>query len=429
MPGGYTGIVRAAANGLLEKAGVKSVADLARRSDVRQALTWLGIQRRWIDQKHLELCRIPAPTFQEDARAGWMAEEFRALGYNVTVDRAGNVIAGRELKPAGPVVCISAHLDTVLAPARPDEIRVDERGRFVGPGVADNGSGLAALLAVAAAAGSNDAFGEAAERVVFVANVGEEGEGNLSGMRYLCRPSGWGRRIGWYVVLDGPSTDHVTAQAVASRRFEVAITGPGGHSWSDFGIGNPVHALSRAITLFTEQQTERLRANSNGLRLSFNFGVIEGGSSVNAIPSLARAKLDLRSEQPEAMSEMAEALRAAVERALQIENARTDSAKLAARVREIGARPGGKLADGAPILEYLRAVDGFLGIRSRPDSASTDANIPLSLGRQAISIGAGGQGGGAHTRDEWYDPSGREIGLKRIYLLALLLARAAGAGL
>ncbi len=420
--------MRAEANGLLGKAGVKSVAELAQQPEVRQALTWLSVRRRWIDEKHLELCRIPAPTFQEDARAGWMAEEFRAIGYDVSVDRAGNVIAGLRLKGSGPVVCISAHLDTVLSPARPEEVRVDERGRFVGPGVADNGSGLAALVGVAAALSRNGVGGDGAEKIIFVANVGEEGEGNLSGMRYLCRPSGWGRRIGWYVVVDGPSTDHVTARAVASRRFEIAISGPGGHSWSDFGIGNPVHALSRAITLFTEDQTERLQASRNGSRLSFNFGFIEGGASVNAIPALARAKVDLRSEQPEEMAALAEALRGAVEKALHIENIRAEGAKLSARVREIGYRPGGRLPEDAPILEYLRAVDGFLGIRSRPDSASTDANIPLSLGRQAISIGAGGQGGGAHTREEWYDPAGREIGLKRIYLLALLLARAAGAG-
>jgi len=230
------------------------------------------------------------------------------------------------------------------------------------------------------------------------------------------------------VVLDGPSTDHVTARAIASRRFEVAILGPGGHSWSDFGIGNPVHALSRAITLFTEQQTERLRAGRNGSRLSFNFGVIEGGASVNAIPALARAKVDLRTERSEEMEEMADLLRSTVEKALSIENSRAEGPRLSARVREIGSRPGGRLPDGAPILNYLRAVDAFLGIRSRQDSASTDANIPLSLGRQAISIGAGGQGGGAHTPEEWYDPAGREIGLKRIYLLALLLARAAGSG-
>ncbi len=420
--------MRAATNDLLEKAGVKSLADLAGRPEVRQALTWLSTQRRWIDQKHLELCRIPAPTFQEDARAGWMAEEFRSIGYDVSVDRAGNVIAGRNLKGSGPVTCISAHLDTVLSPSRAEEIRVDEHGRFVGPGVADNGSGLAALLAVAAAVSRNEAFGDGAGKIIFVANVGEEGEGNLSGMRYLCRPSGWGKRIGWYVVLDGPSTDHVTARAIASRRFEVAISGPGGHSWSDFGIGNPVHALSRAITLFTEQQTERLRAGRNGSRLSFNFGVIEGGASVNAIPALARAKVDLRTERSEEMEEMADLLRSTVEKALSIENSRAEGPRLSARVREIGSRPGGRLPDGAPILNYLRAVDAFLGIRSRQDSASTDANIPLSLGRQAISIGAGGQGGGAHTPEEWYDPAGREIGLKRIYLLALLLARAAGSG-
>jgi di/tripeptidase len=195
------------------------------------------------------------------------------------------------------------------------------------------------------------------------------------------------------------------------------FTGPGGHSWSDYGIGNPVHALSRAIAQFSE-------ARLNGPpKSSINVGIIEGGSSVNSIPAQARAKVDIRSESNEKMDELVDALTSAIERALEIENQRATGGKVAVKIREIGSRPAAKLAEQSPILSYLRAVDSHLGIRSHLDCASTDANIPMSLGIPAISIGAGGQGGGAHTVQEWFKPEGRDLGLKRILLTLCLLLR------
>jgi di/tripeptidase len=218
-------------------------------------------------------------------------------------------------------------------------------------------------------------------------------------------------------VLDGASTDHITNRALGSRRFEVMFTGPGGHSWSDYGVGNPVHALSRAISQFSD-------ARLNGPpKSSFNVGFIEGGASVNAIPPLARAKVDIRSESNEKMDELVDWLTTAIERALEIENQRATGGKVAVKIREIGSRPAANLAEHSPILSYLRAVDSHLGIRSHLDCASTDANIPMSLGIPAISIGAGGQGGGAHTTQEWFKPEGRDLGLKRILLTLCLLLR------
>ncbi len=291
---------------------------------------------------------------------------------------------------------------------------------FHGPGVSDNGAGLSALLAVAAAVRS--CMPRPDLPLVLVANIGEEGEGNLSGMRYLCRQSPLASRIRSFLVLDGPSVDHITWQALASRRFDVTITGPGGHSWSDYGIGNPVHALSRAITLFAD------KGQNGGAspRSSFNFGVVEGGSSINSIPSLARAKVDIRSESSTRMNELASFLTACVEKAIEVENERSSGGKVAAKIKEIGSRPGGQLTEDSHILAVMRAVDQHLGIRSRLDCASTDANIPLSLGLPAVSIGAGGQGGGAHTPGEWFHPDGREFGLRRILLAIHLLVREIG---
>jgi tripeptide aminopeptidase len=398
----------------------QSVSDLARTPGVRACLEWFRKERAWINEQHLKMCRIPAPTFLEQKRAEWMAERFRTLGWEAKLDRAGNVVATLPGRREGPAVAVTAHLDTVLAPRVPEDIRIGDEGRMLGPGVSDNGAGLAALLALAGAWTAAPPLDDPPLSPVLIANVGEEGEGNLCGIRYLCRPAASGR-FKAFLVLDGPSTDHITCQALASRRFEVTFTAPGGHSWSDHGAANPVHALSRAITHFTAE------APTGDPRCSFNFGLIAGGTSINAIPSEARAKVDLRSESSARMEELAALLAASVERALEEENrraevqARAPGGRASARLKEIGSRPGGALPEGASILEYLLAVDAHLGIRSSLDCSSTDANIPLSLGLQAVSIGAGGQGGGAHTPVEWFQPEGRELGLRRVLLALCLL--------
>jgi tripeptide aminopeptidase len=394
-------------------------ADLADSPPLRDALPWFVRNKQWISEQHLQLCRIPASTFFEQRRAEWMLGQFRALGCGARIDRGGNVIAHPRENRTGPYVALTAHLDTVLAPRKDEEVYVAPDGRLHGPGVADNGAGLAALLAIARVVTSFPDLADEFRNLVFIANVGEEGEGNLSGMRYLCRQSNTGGRIQAFVILDGPNIDHITSQALASRRFDVTISGPGGHSWSDYGFANPVHALARVITSFTEQ---RLPVNGSP-RSSYNFGIIEGGSSINSIPTYARTKVDIRSESPARLDEIAALLTATVERALETENERATGAKVTAKVKEIGSRPGGKLPADAYILQAVRAVDTHFAIRSHLDCASTDANIPLSMGLPAISIGAGGHGGGAHTPSEWFSPDGRELGLRRILLTLSLLLR------
>jgi tripeptide aminopeptidase len=390
---------------------VASIAELAQSSGVRECLQWVVREKQWINEQHLQVCRVAAPTFLEGKRADWMITQFRALGYDARIDRAGNVVAQFEANARGPFIALTAHLDTVLAPRTPEDIKVQPDGTLKGPGVSDNGAGLAALLAIARALKSNSRM-DNANSILFVANVGEEGEGNLSGMRYLCRQSSLASKIRAFIVLDGPTTDHITCQALASRRFEITFSGPGGHSWSDFGIGNPVHALSRAVSLFVDDPLARAATP----RSSFNFGTIEGGSSINSIPTEARSKVDIRSENAARIDEMVELLTNCIDRSLQAENDRASGGRVSARFKEVGSRPGGRLPDGASILRAIRAVDAHLGLKSHLDCASTDANIPLSLGLPAISIGAGGQGGGAHTPNEWFHPDGRETGLKRILL-------------
>jgi tripeptide aminopeptidase len=392
------------------------VTEIAQWPVSRECIQWFARERQWINEQHLQLCRIPAPTFLEGKRAEWMIQQFRSCGCEARLDRGGNVIASFDSSSRAQYVALTAHLDTVLAPRVPEDIRIEPDGTMRGPGVSDNGAGLAALLALAKVLKTVNKP-ELTGPLLFVANVGEEGEGNLNGMRYLCRQSSLASKIRAYVVLDGPTLDHVTSQALASRRFDITYTGAGGHSWSDFGVANPIHALARAVSLFIEGAP----AMSGPPRVSYNFGTIEGGSSINSIATRARAKVDIRSESPARIDALVNLLTESVDRSLQAENENATGARLAAKLKEIGSRPGGALPAGAAILRYIKAVDAHLGLRSYLDCASTDANIPLSMGLPAISIGAGGQGGGAHTPAEWFHPDGREVGLKRILLTLFLL--------
>lgn len=228
------------------------VGEVSESRGVRECLQWFTREKKWINETHLQLCRVPAPTFLEQQRAEWVRAQFREFGCEASIDRAGNVTATLRPGLQGPWVALTAHLDTVLAPRNKDEIAVEPDGRFRGPGVADNGAGLAALLAAARALKTCPVIEGLRSDLLFVANVGEEGEGNLSGMRYLCQQGPLAGSFSAFLVLDGANTDHVTARALGSRRYEVAFTGPGGHSWSDYGAGNPVHALSRAVSLFCD---------------------------------------------------------------------------------------------------------------------------------------------------------------------------------
>jgi acetylornithine deacetylase/succinyl-diaminopimelate desuccinylase-like protein len=407
----------------------RRIAALAAQPSIGEAFSWFSRERAWITEQQLQLCRIAAPTFFEQRRAEWLRGALTNLGWHTRLDRAGNVLAQFSSRPPG--IAVSAHLDTVFAPSRPEDIAVSGDGRLTGPGVADNGVGLAALIALARCLADVVQLQALAESILLAANVGEEGEGNLSGMRYLCRHAATIRNgqtdaatsnINTFVVLDGPSTDHVTAEALASRRFEIGITGPGGHSWNDRGVPNPAHAISFMVASFLDAAERRYHGEKR--KHSYNFGILESGSSVNSIPTEARAKLDLRSEDPGMLDDLAKLLGPALEAALERGNRHSGPARLSGKIRELGSRPGGKLDDSSALLSTILAVDAYLGIRSRVDCASTDANIPLSLGLAAISVGAGGQGGGAHTPNEWYQPDGREIGLRRILLLLAGMANA-----
>ncbi len=398
------------------------IARMASLPAVRSAMEWFRDEEAEFARWQMDLARIPAPPFGEEARAEWAAEKFHALGlHEVHKDSAGNVFGVRrgELDWG---ISISAHLDTVFPPNTPLNIRQQNRTLY-GPGISDNAAGVTALLALAAAF-ENFSLPHAAS-LMFIGNVGEEGEGDLRGMRHIFSETKWKDFIRASLVLDGAGSDTIVAEALGSRRFEVAVRGPGGHSWSDFGAPNPIVVLARAIHLFSQTRV------SSSPKTTFNIGVIRGGTSVNSIPDSASMRVDMRSSSGVEIQRLEMELRRAVEQAIAETEAFAGARKSPERdsgltweIVSIGNRPGGELDPGARILQIARAVDAHLGNTSRIQRASTDANIPISMGREAIAIGAGGSGGGAHTLHEWFDTGGREIGLGRILLIVLALAGA-----
>jgi len=397
----------------------EQVARLANARGVRSAFERFRSQEPQFALWQMEATRIAAPPFAEGARGAWLADRFRDLGLvDVHADEVGNVFGVRPAR-GDRFVALSAHIDTVFPAATPLNIR-QQASRLYGPGVSDNGAGIAAILAVASVMASVRI--EHALPIVFIGNVGEEGEGDLRGMRHVFRTPRWRDTIACSVIVDGAGSDTIVAEALGSRRFEVIVRGPGGHSWSDFGAPNPIMALARAIEVFSQTPVPA------SPKTTFNVGVFRGGTSVNSIPESASIRVDLRSTSMAEIDRMERALRTALERAIAEENriaAQRGGPRpqvVQSEVIEIGNRPAGELAKDARLLQVIRAVDSHLGNTAQVQRASTDANIPLSLGREAIAIGGGGSGGGAHTLQEWFDCNGRDLGLRRILLTMLAMA-------
>jgi acetylornithine deacetylase/succinyl-diaminopimelate desuccinylase-like protein len=398
---------------LSSRATDDSIEKLAEMPDCARGLDWITKNVPWVTDQQVRLTEIPAPEFNEARRGEFLKTLFEATGLQVRIDKTGNVIAERPGTDTKSVILLVAHLDTVF-PASTDVRVKRDANRLNAPGIADNGAGLAALAGLARALSESRI--RTKKTIVLAGDVGEEGEGNLRGIRALVES--YGSRLAAVIAIDGASIEHITTQGIASQRVEITITGAGGHSWSDFGAPNPITALARAIVKFSSVNVP------DNPRSSFNFGVIEGGTSVNSIPASASVKVDLRSEQEAQVKIMEAALRDAVDAGIKEEMsaARVNNDPLKVSVRSLGSRPAGKLPDDSPLLDTFRSVDAFLGNRSRLERSSTDANIPLSLGIPAVSVGGGGKGGGSHTLTEWYDATGRETGLKRLFLITVALA-------
>ena len=407
-----------------------TVTTLAAQRPVHAAFAWMHNNPRVIMDWQAKLAAIPGPPFGEAARGAWIAERFIETGLkHVHTDAIGNVIGvlpatHLPAESSGPVVVVSAHLDTVFPAETPLNPKLSENNgtfRLEAPGACDNGAGVAGLLALTHAL--VQAQVELPVPLVMLANVGEEGEGDLRGVRHFYHSSSFAGRVAAHVVLDGAGADSAVTQALGSLRFQVTINGPGGHSFTDAGTPNPIAALASALAVVGNTQLP------DEPRTTLNLGTIHGGTSVNSIPESATASIDFRSTSSDELMRLEVALHRAVEDAVDRANAIAKASAqnrsrgpLTYTIKKIGDRPAALLPADSPILEALRSVDRHLGLRTDPRLGSTDANIPIARGIPALSMGAGGDGGGAHTLGEWYSDKNRELGLRRVLLLILAIA-------
>jgi acetylornithine deacetylase/succinyl-diaminopimelate desuccinylase-like protein len=365
----------------------------------------LRIAMDTIDRQHdrlvadiIALTEIPAPPFKEDARGAAFLKMLRAHNLtDVERDAEGNVMGVRRGTGGGPLIAVAAHLDTVFPEGT--VVRVTREGtRLAAPGVGDNTRSLAVLLAIIRA--MDAARIQTASDILFIGNVGEEGPGDLRGMKYLFQRGPYTDRIGMFIAMDGAGGgDDITHGAVGSRRFRVTFTGPGGHSYGAFGLVNPAFAMGNAMRKFGGIQVP------SSPKTTYSVGVVGGGTSVNSIPFESWMEVDMRSESAAELQKVEAQFRAAMQQAVDEENQARSTAqgRIAVDLKLIGDRPSGQTPRDSAIVETAAAVVRAMGRTPRFSVSSTDANLPISLGIPAITIDSGGRGGRAHALDEWID--------------------------
>jgi tripeptide aminopeptidase len=391
----------------------ETVAEILRDARIARAFDFIESSHARFTSELIRICEIPAPPFRERERGHYIAARFAELGLTDThTDSAGNVIGFYRGEGEEPLLALSAHMDTVF----PEGTDVGVRrvgSRLCAPGIADDAAGLAALIGLVQTL--NSAEIRLRGSIAFVATVGEEGEGDLRGARHLFSEGRLAGRVSAFVSFDGTTVEFITHQALGSRRYRVTFKGPGGHSWGDFGVVNPVHALGRVVARLADYRAPQ------DPRTTYNIGRVEGGESVNVIPRSASMDVDLRSVSDLELSRLEEFLFAAVDRATRDENAARGASgnKLQAELTMIGNRPSGETTRENPLVRLAIEASRAMGVTPVLNRASTDSNIPISIGVPAITIGAGGVSGDSHRLSEWYDPFGRDVGYKRALLLAV----------
>jgi len=383
---------------------------------VKRAFDFIDSSSERFNAEHIRICEVPAPPFKEHERARYFAARFTELRLSdVHIDSEGNAIGFYPGASDTPLIVLLAHLDTVFPESTDVRVRI-EGMRMYAPGIADNCAGLAALIALIQSLNA----GQIRTRgtIAFVATVGEEGEGNLRGVRHLFTEGKLEGRVSSFVSLDGPGLDFITHQALGSRRYRIRLEGPGGHSWADFGVVNPLHAIGRIAARLAEYKAPVEP------RTTYNIGRITGGESVNVIPERAEMDIDLRSASEDELQRLDDFLLNAINHAVREENAlrAASGESLKVDVKLIGNRPSGETSIRSNVVIAAREASRTFGVEPILNRASTDANIPISLRIPAITIGAGGLFGDSHRLSEWYDSTGRENGYKRALMIALVLA-------
>ena len=366
-----------------------------------------------IIENQITLCEIPAPPFGEAARAQALFAHFERLGLrNVRIDEEGNVLSERPGNAARPHLVLSAHLDTVFPPGT--DVQVSRSGTLLeGPGISDDCRGLAVLLGIAEALDSAGVMTHGP--ITFVGTVGEEGLGDLRGVKHLFSTE-LRNRIDRFVTIDG-SGYRFSHVAVGSHRYRVTFKGPGGHSHASFGIPNPIHAVGRAIARIAELEIP------DEPRTTFNVGRVGGGISINSIADEAWMEVDLRSSDSQILESLDQQFRQAVTEALADERARWENDGLTVLTTRVGDRPAGRILPESPIVRAVISVTRALDLPFIVEEGSSDANVAISLGIPALWVGAGGRGTGVHSLSETFDTTDSWKGTQRALLLAVALTQ------
>ena len=380
---------------------------------MKAALEWIKAAEPQTLEEQVGVCEVEAPPFKEAKRGQLVAQMFKDIGLaNVRIDKEGNVLGEKRGAQARPHLVFSAHLDTVFPEGT--DVKVKREGTMLrGPGIGDDCRGLAVLLAVARAMVKGNI--QTAGTITFVGTVGEEGLGDLRGVKYLFR-EGLKGQIDRFVSIDGTGLG-ITNAAVGSLRYRVTFKGPGGHSYGAFGMVNPIQALGRAMSRIADFEVPKQP------KTTFNVGRIGGGTSVNAIPFEAWAEVDMRSADPAALKALDAKFHKAIDEAVAAENARWGSKQLTVEKALVGDRPAGGTPPESPIVLAAVSATKALGLATTLDEGSTDANIPMNMGVPAITIDGGGRGSGAHALNESFDSTNSWQGTQRALLIALALAQ------
>ncbi len=383
---------------------------LAERPQVRDALRTIEAHVPTLVRDLIALTEIEAPPFREDRRAAMIRSWLAGAVDSVWIDDEGNVL-GLRRGTGTRVIALSAHMDTVFPEGT--DVTVRQRGdTLFAPGIFDNTQGVMAMFAVLRAL--NEARLQTDASLLFVATVGEEGLGDLRGVKYLFKS---GPTIDSWIAIDGGGTGRITNGGLGSLRYRIRYGGPGGHSWGAFGLANPQHALGQAIAAFVSEADAYTRDEP---RTSYNVGRLGGGTSVNSIPFEAWMEVDMRSVSSERLLGIDRLLKQAVQQALEAENARRRTGPpLTVDVQLVGDRPSGVTDPSVPLVQRAIAATRYLGAAPELSTSSTDSNVPIALGVPGITIGGGGEGGRAHALDEWWLDRGTALGIQKALLILL----------
>ena len=401
----------------IEKKYTKSIKRLVKNKKVKAAFEHIvSIETKTL-KRHIALTEIEAPPFKEEKRAAVFAEYYRDLGMDsVWIDSEGNVLGLLLGSEGKQTVALDAHLDTVFPEGTNVKVRI-ENDTLYAPGIGDDTRGLSMLLTILETIKTNNI--QPKDNLLFVGSVGEEGLGDLRGVKHLFRENG--PQINSWIAIDGGNIGRVNNKGLGSYRYRVTFQGPGGHSWGAFGLGNPHHALGEAIGNFVRAADIY---TARGPKTTYNVGVISGGTSINSIPFESIMEIDIRSIEPLHLEAMEVLLKKAIRKALAHQNElKRQGPDLTVKIDKIGNRPSGELSDTLPLIQRTLAATTHFGAEPFLTRGSTNSNIPITKGIPSVTIGRGGNGGKAHSLGEWWV---NEEGYKAIQLALLIVLSETG---